>query len=194
MKRIIFLAVVALVAFAGVAYAAGTITGSSIKDSTITGKDVKNKSLTPKDFRGSVRGPRGFEGETGAPGPQGPQGAQGPAGPSAISAISTQRGGTTVAPFDADGGIIYCPAGQKVISGGFTAISADGEVFVSQATSDRSGWMLLLDNLESSVSGELDGEAYCAETGKAVAASPRSRAKSEAQLDRLVAKLKAAQR
>ena len=65
MKRIVFLAVVALVAFAGVAYAAGSITGKSIKDGTLTGKDIKNKSLTPTDFRGSVRGARGPSGPVG---------------------------------------------------------------------------------------------------------------------------------
>ena len=181
---------------AGGAVAASKITGADVKNSSLTGKDVKNKSLTRADFSGSVAGPQGPRGAQGAPGPQGPagpQGPQGPAGPSALSAITVQSGGLTVAEFDADGGVIFCPPGRRVISGGYTAIAADGE-----ATDDRTGWILLLDNLDSPIEGELDGEAYCAAAGQAVAASPDARARSEAQaqatIDRLVAERKASHR
>jgi hypothetical protein len=130
--------------------------------------------------------------------PPGPQGPHGPAGPSALSAITVQPGGLTVAANDADGGTIFCPPGQRVISGGYVAISADGEVFASIANPDRTGWILLLDNLDSSVPGELDGEAYCAAAGQAVAASPDARARSEARaqamIERLVAERKASHR
>jgi hypothetical protein len=104
-------------------------------------------------------------------------------------------GGLTVAPGDVDGGTLYCPAGQRVVSGGFASISADGEVFLSIANADRSGWIIALDNYDSLVEGELEGEAYCAEAGKAVAASDaRSRARSEAEVERLVAERKASHR
>jgi hypothetical protein len=78
MKRIMFLTAVALVAFAGVAYGAGKITGSSIKDNTITGKDVKNKSLTTADLSAGAR--KALEGKTGPAGPQGALGATGAKG------------------------------------------------------------------------------------------------------------------
>ncbi|MGH2967847.1 MAG: hypothetical protein ACRDK0_02105 [Solirubrobacteraceae bacterium] len=195
MKRIVFLAVVALVAFAGVAYAAGSITGDSIKNGSITGKDIKAKSLTPKHFKGSVHGQRGPVGETGSRGAQGPAGPAGPQGPSAISGITVATGGVTIAPGDIDGGTIFCPAGQRVVSGGYFSSSADGEVFTSVANDDRTGWIIALDNFDSPVSAELDGEAYCAATGRAVAAGrPRvqSRAKSRAKLERLIARRRAA--
>jgi hypothetical protein len=183
---------------AGGAVAASQITGAQVKNSSLTGKDVKNKSLTRADFSGSVAGPQGPRGAQGASGPQGPQGPQGPAGPSALSAITVQPGGLTVAAGDVDGGTIFCPAGQRVISGGYVAIAADGEVFASIATDDRTGWILLLDNFDSPVEGELDGEAYCAAAGQAVAASPEARARSEARaqavIDRLVAERKASHR
>jgi hypothetical protein len=180
---------------AGGAVAASKITSADVKNSSLTGQDIKNKSLTRADFSGSVAGPQGPRGAQGAPGPQGPQG---PAGPSALSAITVQSGGLTVAANDADGGIIFCPPGQRVISGGYVAIAADGEVFASIATDDRTGWILLLDNLDSAIEGELDGEAYCAVGGQAVAASPAARARSEARaqaaIDRLVAERRASHR
>ena len=78
MKRIMFLTVVALVAFAGVAYGAGKITGSSIKDNTLTGKDVKDKSLTTADLSDGAK--KALKGKTGAAGPQGAPGASGAKG------------------------------------------------------------------------------------------------------------------
>jgi hypothetical protein len=189
---------------AGGAVAASQITGADVKNSSLTGKDVKNKSLTRADFSGSVAGPQGPRGAQGAAGPSGPQGAQGaqgpqgPAGPSALSAMTVQSGGLTVAAGDVDGGTIFCPPGQRVISGGYVAIAADGEVFASIATDDRTGWILLLDNFDSALEGELDGEAYCAAAGQAVAASPDARARSEARaqamIDRLVAERRASHR
>ncbi|HET8952163.1 MAG TPA: hypothetical protein VFN44_16705 [Solirubrobacteraceae bacterium] len=180
MKRILFLAAVALMAFAGVAYAAGSITGKAIKDNTITGKDVKNKSLTPADFKGSVRGPAG---PTGAAGPAGPAGPQGPAGPAAVSAVTVQSGGMTVPAGAVDGGTVSCPAGQRAIGGGF--FSDSGIVFSSIATDDRSGWIVAVDNSDYAVPAELSGEVYCATAGQAVAAKVNPRA-SERQLERII--------
>jgi hypothetical protein len=88
------------IALGGSAYAAATITGSTIKDGTITGRDVKNASLGTEDLNpravssltGRVgqagpagpagpRGESGPKGEKGAPGPAGPGGPTGPQGP-----------------------------------------------------------------------------------------------------------------
>ena len=66
-------------ALGGSAYAAGTITGKSIKDGTITGTDVKNRSLGTEKL--SATALSSLAGERGAAGPQGPKGATGPAGP-----------------------------------------------------------------------------------------------------------------
>src|SRR3954454_626821 len=110
-RKIMFLAAVALIAFAGVAYAAGSITGKSIKDNSITGKDIKDKSLSRKDFKGSVRGPQG---DRGPAGPGGPAGAQGPPGPSTLSTLSPASGSMTIAADDVNGGTVACPAGKRV--------------------------------------------------------------------------------
>jgi hypothetical protein len=185
MKRVLFLAAVALVAFAGVAYAAGSITGKSIKDNTITGKDVKNKSLTPKDFRGSVRGPRGF---TGAQGPAGPTG---PAGPSVVGQVTVVR--SAQVPFGSasvvQSAVAVCPAGQRVVSGGGASIS-DEELAATDVSNDRTSWFVIgVDEFDNG--GEyVQATALCAPTGQAVAAS-NSRAKVRAQVDRLAEKIAA---
>jgi hypothetical protein len=161
MKRIAFLAIVALFALAGGAYGAAKITGAQIKDNTITGRDVKNKSLTPQDFSGSVQGPRGL---------QGPPGAQGPAGPSALSSLNPVFGSMTIAANDVDGGTVACPSGQRVVSGGFFVDGSDTEIFLSAANDDRTGWVVAADNLGAGSQAELEAVAYCAGAGQAVAA------------------------
>jgi hypothetical protein len=177
-RKIMFLAAGALVAFAGVAYAAGSITGKSIKDNSITGKDIKNKSLTRTDFKGSVRGPqgdRGPAGPTGPAGPAGPGGPQGAPGPSALSTLNPVFGSMTIAADDFDGGTVACPSGQRVISGGFFVDGNDVEVFLSEANDDRTGWVVAADNLGSASPASLEGAAYCAGSGQAVAARVTTR-------------------
>jgi hypothetical protein len=174
-RKIMFLAAVALVALAGVAYAAGSITGESIKDNSITGKDIKNKSLTRKDFKGSVRGPQGDRGPTGPAGPAGPAGAQGPPGPSTLSTLSPAFGSVTIAADDFDGGTVVCPSGKRVVSGGFFVDGNDVEVFLSEANDDRTGWVVAADNLGSANPADLEVVAYCAGSGQAVAARMTTR-------------------
>ena len=174
MRRIspsMLVAVVALVlSCTGGAVAAGYITSAQVKDNSLTGRDIRNRSLTPADFSGSVRGDDGRDGAPGPTGPQGPAGPagpQGPAGPSAVSALTTSEAADHPAGA-VDGGTVACPAGQRVVSGGF--FSDSGVVFLSRPTGDRTGWMVAVDNSGSSVSGDLEGYALCAGSGQAVAA------------------------
>jgi hypothetical protein len=161
MKRTVLLvAAMAMLALVSGAYAAGQITGRSVKDGSLTGRDIKNHSLKPADFKGSVRG------SAGPPGPP---------GPSTVAGITMVPGSTTVAAGDVDGGTIYCGAGRRAISGGFTAIAADGEVFIDEPSPDRSGWEIALDNFDSPLDGELSGYALCVPAGNAVAAGAHRR-------------------
>jgi len=166
-QRVGFATLVLALAIGGAAFAAGSITGASIKDGSVTGKDIKNRSLTPQDFTGSVRGPQG---EPGPRGPQGIPGLQGPAGQSATSAIEVVTAEMVVAGGEVDAGTVLCPPGQTVISGGFATDAPEGEVFVSVANEDRTGWIVALDNLDSPDESLLAGQALCAGTGKVVAA------------------------
>jgi hypothetical protein len=202
MRRItpsLVIAVLALVlACSGGAFAASSyITGKQIKDSSVTGADIKNKSLTTADFKGKLFGQDGLDGKDGAPGPQGPagpQGPQGPAGPSNVTALNRYAGTLTVAAGDIDGGTVYCPAGQRAVSGGFFTDS-NGPVFAFSSTADRTGWVVAVDNSASSLPSELDGYVFCAGAGTAVAARAHTSGKlapvKDAHLSKLIAARKA---
>lgn len=177
-----------VIVMTGSAVGARLITGKQIKNSSITGKDVKNKSLTKSDFRGSVRGPRGL---TGA---QGPPGATGAPGPSAVSNLTDTFGTITVAAGDVDGGTLPCDDGQKIVSGGFeyTAPDGKGRIVASEASETLDGWVVVLDNSESTEAATLGADALCAGTGQAVGAPTRAhkQLRRTAQSRRIVARVK----
>jgi hypothetical protein len=177
-----------VLAMTGSAVGARLITGKQIKNSSITGKDVKNKSLTKSDFKGSVRGPRGL---TGA---QGPPGATGAPGPSAVSNLTDTFGTITVAAGDVDGGTLPCDDGQKIVSGGFeyTAPDGKGRIVASEASETLDGWVVVLDNSESTEAATLGADALCAGTGQAVGAPTRAhqQLRRTPQSRRIVARVK----
>jgi hypothetical protein len=138
MKRTVMVAAAVLVlTMAGGAWAAGQITGKSIKDGSVSGKDIKNHSITKTDLKGNFRGPRGAQG---LQGPQGPQGAQGPAGASGAA------GFTVVAAESDDTGSAFavCPAGTRPLSGGGIE-AGDGYLWASGMAVDpdtgETGWV-----------------------------------------------------
>jgi hypothetical protein len=177
-KRMLFLAAVAVLAFAGVAYAAGSITGTSIKDSTITGKDVKNRSLTAKDFSGSVRGARGA---TGSQGPQGPAGPAGPAGALGLQVIEARR---VVQPGEVAGPQAFCPSGKNPVGTGFYAGITDVGFVQTFGSSVGAGYVN-----NSSIPIETKVQAICA-GGGAVAASASSRTQAARKFATALAKLR----
>jgi hypothetical protein len=177
-----------VIAMTGSAVGASLITGKQIKNSSITGKDVKNKSLTKSDFKGSVRGPRGLTGV------QGPPGATGAPGPSAVSNLTDTFGTITVAAGQGDGGTLPCDVGQKIVSGGFeyTAPDGKGRIVASEASETLDGWVVVLDNSESTEPATLGADALCAGTGQAVGAPTRGhkQLRRTAQSRRIVARVK----
>lgn len=142
------IATVALfVALGGTAVAARSlITSRDIKNGTIRLVDIA--PATKKALRGQI-GPQGPAGPTGAQGAQGRVGPTGPAGapgafaPSKISYVVAPtligpRGGTATA---------SCPAGAKVVGGGYTSTPSPGATIASsRATSDGSGWAVTATN------------------------------------------------
>jgi hypothetical protein len=190
MKRILFIAVVATLTFAGGAYGAAKITGTQIKDSTITGKDIKNGSLTAADFKGSVQGSQGLQG------PAGPAGPQGPAGPGAVAGltpVTSPQVYFTSASY-AQTVTANCPAGQRVVSGGGASISFAG-LSASQANASRTGWFVVGSTDDPTFSGQyVQAYALCAPANVAVASSANSKAKDKAQIDGIVDQINAQQR
>ena len=165
MKRILLIATVATLAFAGGAYGAAKITGAQIKDGTITGADIKNRSITAADFRGSVEGPQG---------PAGPVGPQGPAGPSVVGKLVRVQGPQfTIGAGQINGTTVTCPPGLNVVSGGYRSVSAGGEIFSNDSFGAPNSWSVALDNFDSTLSGWVMAIAYCAQSGQAVATSAR---------------------
>ena len=82
----------------------------------------------------------------------------------------------------------FCPAGQKVISGGGVAI-ADQELAASDTNDSRTGWFVMgIDEVDNG--GEyVQATALCAPSGQAVAAS---RGKARAEVARRVRELERA--
>jgi hypothetical protein len=72
-------------------------------------------------------GPQGEQGPQGDPGPQGVQGIQGPAGISGLEVVQVNSG--TLNEFRIDV-IVDCPAGKKVLGGGFATAGNNIEVSV----------------------------------------------------------------
>lgn len=104
-----------LMAMTGTATAAGILIGSAqIKDRSIRLVDLNRSTVT------ALRGARGKQGPQGPAGPAGSPGPSGPAGGFDPSKVSYVTGPTVSVPGGQIGGAsASCPAGTKVIGGGF---------------------------------------------------------------------------
>jgi len=203
----VMLGIIAIViACTGSAVAGSIITGKQIKNSSITGVDVKNESLSGDDLKAASIGPAelsdGVNNDIataksrpltpGPAGPQGPAGPAGPAGPSDLSGITVVS--SAQVPFGPTdvvmGATAFCPAGQKVVSGGGVSIS-DEELAASAPNADRSGWFVIGVDLVDNGNEYVQAQALCAASGKAVAARSTSRSASLAHVDALVRRIAA---
>lgn len=167
----LWLGVIAVVfAMSGSAVAASKITGAQIKDGTITGKDLKNHSVSTSKLTAATMDD--LTGPPGPAGPAGPAGPQGPAGPSAVSSLSPNSLNYTVPGGTSSSAVqivtVPCPAGQRVVSGGYVAI---GGVAWADKTYDGMSWSVGIDNYGSSLSATGTVTALCSAAGVAVAAS-----------------------
>src|SRR4051794_4491841 len=188
----VVLGLVAVVfAMSGSAFAASKITSAQIKDGTITAKDIKNEAVTPAKLSNSAMDALGGEtGPAGPSGPAGPAGPQGPAGPSAVGGVTLVNSAQISFGIDVvKGATAFCPAGQRVVSGGGVSIS-DQQLAASEATSDRTGWFVIgVDEYDNG--GEyVQAQALCAPAGVAVASSA-GHARAEREVASAVEKLKA---
>ncbi len=142
--RIIGLVALALLAFAGVAKASGMFDQSSAK---VADMKAQERAATRAGLGAAAsaarRGPRGLRGPKGSNGAPGPKGATGPAGPAGSFGTITQVTGPNVTlcgfEFSCSVGAAHaeCPAGTRVISGGFGGLYT-GEDFFSFASGN--GW------------------------------------------------------
>jgi hypothetical protein len=147
----------------GTGYAAVQITGKQVKNGSLTGKDVKNSSLTGGDVKNKSLSAKDIKGGVG------------------VSKLTRVEVSKPVAAGGVDDVTATCPAGQGVVSGGFRSVSAGSGVFFSDSFGAPNSWAVGLDNFDSSQTGTVTAEAYCARTGLAAGAASASRARSRAQ-------------
>ncbi|MCW3048001.1 MAG: hypothetical protein JWO74_2285 [Solirubrobacterales bacterium] len=171
-----------VLACTGSAVAGGLITGKQVKDGSLTGRDVKDKSLTPADFKGSVQGPQGAQGLPGAAGAAGPPG---PAGPTVVNKLTRVKQDAVIAAGNIGSVTATCPAGQNVVTGGYSDDS--GLVFGNDSFGGANSWSVLLDNYASSVSSNVSAMAYCAPAGQAVSTRSVSGRDVQSTIDALIA-------
>jgi hypothetical protein len=75
---------------------------------------------------------------------------------------------------DVASSVATCPAGTKVVSGGFFNFTGGTAGEFSDASSDRTAWTAGVANGSSFGGGEVQAIAYCATAGAAVTASHRA--------------------
>jgi hypothetical protein len=104
------------VALSGTAVAGTTalITGAQIKDKSIGLADISNTAITK--LRGR-RGPEGPQGPAGADGIQGPPGLNGGFDVSKVQVVQGPE--AFIASFNVGSSVAQCPAGSRVLGGGF---------------------------------------------------------------------------
>jgi hypothetical protein len=190
----VVLGVIALVVgMSGSAWAAAKITGASVKDGSLTGRDIKNYSIGANKLSdGAATSLAGDTGPQGPGGPAGPAGPAGPPGPSALGALTVVSSPQTafLSTDVVKAATAYCPAGQRVVSGGGVSIS-DEQIAASEALADRTGWFVIGIDLADDGGEYVQAQALCAPTGMAVAARAPSRARDTAKVAALVDRFRA---
>jgi hypothetical protein len=181
------------VSLSGGAYATSQalIGSAQIKNGSIQLADISGKAKKALRGKRGARGPAGPVGATGAigptgatgatgpPGPQGPAGANGTQGPQGVQGppggfdpnkVSYVSGPEVVVPPTTDpadpsvgASVAACPAGTKVIGGGFFWIYGDdfATVEASQPLDDGSGWFAGILNPHPSAEASVQAFAVC---------------------------------
>jgi hypothetical protein len=135
--------------------AAGLITGKQIKDHSIHKVDLAADALPKQGARGPM-GPVGPQGNDGAQGAQGVPGVNGGFDPNKVQYV--QGPALDIVPGDSQAVIADCPAGTKVVGGGYFASIGDpaGSLPASTGTS----WGAVIYN-GSSIDIQVNAYAVC---------------------------------
>lgn len=128
-----------------------SVGSAQLKTNAVTGLKVKNGSLQAADFKPGqlpagpqgLQGPQGPKGTAGSVGPKGDAGVAGkpgaPGQPGAPGVSGWQqvfRPPVEIGPGFTNGNTATCPAGKKVLGGGYSASSTSLHVNYSQPTTD----------------------------------------------------------
>jgi hypothetical protein len=170
----------------------GSVGSGQLKKDAVTGGKVKDHTLSAADFKvgqlpAGPQGPKGEKGDTGAAGAQGTQGPKGDKGDPGSQGAKGEKGDpgiqgvpglpgvtgwvkviqspTTIGPGLGNGSTATCPAGKKVVGGGYAYSPTDVPVIVSwSAPSADTMWHVDVKNTGNQ-SIELQAYAICATVG-----------------------------
>jgi hypothetical protein len=171
-----FVRVLAVMAGAFALALGATTAGAVSTGTTKADKSDKAGATAQRGPRGrrGPRGPRGLRGPRGFQGPAGANGAAGPQGPPGVQGIKHYQYSGTLAPGEANGFAMSCPAGEGIVSGG--GFSSIGIVFSDHVAGN--GWIYLVDN-GSSISININGYISCAPGLAVSAVSPLADTKAD---------------
>jgi hypothetical protein len=160
-KSAIIAAIVAMLVSAASATASFVITSKNIKNGTIQTVDISAKAR--RALKGN-RGPRGFAGAPGIAGIPGVQGPLGPQGPPGIQRLVRAGAMTTIAPGTVGVQFVNCPPGMLAVSGGYSVVSppmgpSGAKVYLDDSI--QTGWVIGVNNVDQTLSAELNAYAYC---------------------------------
>jgi hypothetical protein len=143
----------------------GAVSAQKVKSNAIGSGKVRDGSLLAKDFK-SGQLPAGATGPAGPAGPQGQpgaQGAQGPQGAPGISGYELVIGPEiTVADRASVQQTIRCPAGKRVVGGGFDSNSSSGLTLNRSGAPNAEGlaWFVRVTN-DSGAERRIQAQAIC---------------------------------
>ena len=149
----------------------GVGASSATAASLITSKDIKNGTIKLVDMSASAKralkgnqgpaGPMGAQGAPGAPGAAGIQGVAGGFDPAKVTYV--QGAVVQIEPRETATGTATCPAGTKVLSGGWLVDSNNvGEVYGSRSAANGSSWVLTVFNWSEEFNATITPFAVCA--------------------------------
>ncbi|WP_412904334.1 hypothetical protein [Aeromicrobium sp. 179-A 4D2 NHS] len=115
------------------------VTGAKIAPNAVTGATVKNGTLTLSDFTRADQ--------------------KRLLGPRPADAVRVEMNSIYVGAYDFSTVTVWCPGARKVTGGGF--ISSIAIPSASAPNSDRSGWVIQINNMDNSISVEASAYAVC---------------------------------
>jgi hypothetical protein len=176
LKRLSYANVMSTVAvfmvLGGGAYAAATVGTGQIKNNSVRTQDVRNGNLRGRDLRRNTLGGRQVKESALGRVPN----ADNLDGRDSSAFVANDNIGIfdgAENPIGASGftfSVAFCPAGQRVISGGGNVDTNAGGIFLSEATDSRNAWFVFGEDLDGG-GGTVQAQALCAPGGGATSAA-----------------------
>ncbi|MGE4427606.1 MAG: hypothetical protein AB7G37_14235 [Solirubrobacteraceae bacterium] len=145
------------------------VTGSRVASNAITSSKVKDGSLLAQDFKAGElsggapgpAGPQGPQGEKGDKGEKGDPGAPGANGTNGVSGYQLVTGpAVNVAAGDSAQATAACPAGKRVLGGGYTVGASTGVNMNRSGPSSVTTWYVRVTNTTGGAKS-INAQAIC---------------------------------